>query len=94
MFRQRLLQRFRGVRIALENTTHRPDHLLTVFVDQEVEATERMRQRIPDIPPSDPSFAVFKDGELYGLIPAHHIERSDANTVADKLKALFDDASE
>ncbi|GAA1246863.1 BrxA/BrxB family bacilliredoxin [Kitasatospora nipponensis] len=80
-----------GVRIALENTSHRPDQLLTVFADQDLEATDRMRSYFADIPPSDPSFALFKDGELVYFIPRHRIEGRDANAVASDLQAALDE---
>ncbi len=42
----------------------KPDHLTTVFAGQDVEATTRAPAYIPDIPPSSPSMALFKDGKL------------------------------
>ncbi|TQF04215.1 BrxA/BrxB family bacilliredoxin [Kitasatospora acidiphila] len=83
-----------GVRLALENASKRPDRLLTVFAEQDLEATARFRSYIADIPPSEPSFAVFKDGELVYFIPRHRIEARDPQAVAADLTAAFDEFGE
>ncbi|WP_331769022.1 BrxA/BrxB family bacilliredoxin (plasmid) [Embleya sp. NBC_00888] len=80
-----------GVRMALEDGSKRPDRLLTVFADQDLDATARLRRHIADIPPSEPSFALFKDGELVYFVPRHRIEGRDAEAVAADLRAAFDE---
>ncbi|WP_395297020.1 BrxA/BrxB family bacilliredoxin [Kitasatospora hibisci] len=80
-----------GVRIALEGDGKHPDRLLTVFDDQDLEATSQMRSYFPDIPPSHPSFALFKDGEIVYFIPRHRIEGRDALQVAAELTAAFEE---
>ncbi|MEU3281300.1 BrxA/BrxB family bacilliredoxin [Streptomyces antibioticus] len=80
-----------GVRMALEDSSKRPDRLVTVFAEQDLEATAQMRGYFPDIPPSEPSFALFKDGELVYFIPRHRIEGRDADAVAADLRAAFDE---
>ncbi|PBC67367.1 putative YphP/YqiW family bacilliredoxin [Streptomyces sp. TLI_235] len=79
-----------GVRIALEGEK-RPDRLFTVFAEQDLEATAKMRGYFPDIPPSDPSFALFKDGELVHFVPRHRIEGRDAQQLAADLTAAFEE---
>lgn len=78
-----------GVRAALQND-RRPDRVATVFAGQDLEATARARAYFPDIPPSSPSIAFFKDGELVAFVPRHRIEGRTAQMVADDLKAVFD----
>ncbi len=78
-----------GVRIALDHPA-RPDRLATVFAGQEVEATARARGHFADIPPSSPSIALFKDGELVYFVPRHRIESRSAEDVAADLTAAFD----
>jgi putative YphP/YqiW family bacilliredoxin len=78
-----------GVRLALEHEA-RPDRLATVFAGQEVEATARARGHFADIPPSSPSIALFKDGELVYFVPRHRIERRSAEDVAADLSGAFD----
>ncbi|MEU0135016.1 BrxA/BrxB family bacilliredoxin [Streptomyces sp. NPDC006296] len=82
-----------GVRRALEDCSSRPDRLLTVLAEQETDATARMRSYFADIPPSEPSFALFKDGELVHFLPRHRIEERNADTVAADLRSAFEEFS-
>ncbi len=77
-----------GVRLALQSGP-RPDRLGTVFAGQDLEATARARGYFPDIPPSSPSMALFKGGELVWFLPRHRIEGRDALDVAADLRAAF-----
>lgn len=77
-----------GVRLALQGD-RRPDRVATVFAGQDLEATAKARSYIPDIPPSSPSIAFFKDGELVYFLPRHRIEGRDAHSVASDLKQVF-----
>jgi putative YphP/YqiW family bacilliredoxin len=79
-----------GIRLALQNE-RRPDRVATVFAGQDLEATARARGYIADIPPSSPSIAFFKDGELVYFIPRHRIEGRDAQAVASDLAAAFNE---
>lgn len=78
-----------GVRLALRHEA-RPERLATVFAGQEVEATAKARSHFADIPPSSPSIALFKDGELVYFVPRHRIESRSAEEVAADLTAAFD----
>mgnify|MGYP001811801696 CR=1 FL=1 len=78
-----------GVRLALEGE-HRPEHLATVFAGQEVEATAKVRSFFADIPPSSPSIALFKDGELVYFVPRHRIESRSAAEVSADLASAFE----
>jgi putative YphP/YqiW family bacilliredoxin len=77
-----------GVRLALQGE-RRPDRVASVFAGQDLEATAKARAYIADIPPSSPSIAFFKDGELVYFIPRHRIEGRDANAVAGDLAQVF-----
>ena len=77
-----------GIRLALEQE-RRPDRVASVFAGQDLEATARARVHIEDIPPSSPSIAFFKDGELVWFLPRHRIEGRDAQSVARDLVAAF-----
>lgn len=72
-----------GVRAALEEA--RPDRVATVFAGQDLEATAQARSHFADIPPSSPSIAIFKDGELAHFVPRHRIEGRSATDVASDL---------
>jgi len=78
-----------GVRLALQSDV-KPDRVVTVFAGQDLEATARVRSYFSQIPPSSPSLALFKEGELVHFVPRHAIEGRDAMTVANDLVAAFD----
>lgn len=78
-----------GVRAAVEHAV-RPRHLATVFAGQDVEATARARNSFADVPPSSPSIALFKDGELVYFVPRHRIESRSAEDVARDLTDAFE----
>ena len=78
-----------AVKIALENEKL-PDNLFTVFAGQDKEATAHARGYFSEFPPSSPSFAFFKDGEIKAMIPRHRIEGRSAEEVASDLKMVFD----
>jgi bacilliredoxin len=78
-----------GVRQALEGGIQ-PDRLVTVFAGQDAEATSRARSYIADVPPSSPSLALFKDGELVYFVPRHRIENRSADEVAADLGSAFE----
>jgi putative YphP/YqiW family bacilliredoxin len=79
-----------GVRLALESEV-KPDRVATVFAGQDLEATARARSYFEDIPPSSPSMALFKDGELVYFLPRHRIESRTAEAVAEDLKNAFEE---
>lgn len=80
-----------GVRQALEAAGKKPSHIATVFAGQDLEATARARSLFPEVPPSSPSMALFKDGELVYFLPRHRIEGRSADQVAADLRAAFDE---
>lgn len=78
-----------GVALALESD-NKPQRLVTVFAGQDVEATKKVREYFADIPPSSPSIALFKEGELVYFLPRHRIESRSAQEVATDLATAFD----
>lgn len=79
-----------GLARALQNDT-RPDRVATVFAGQDLQATERARACFADIPPSSPSLALLRDGELVHFVPRHMIEGRDALGVAAGLIEAFEE---
>lgn len=79
-----------GVALALQHE-HVPDHLLTVFAGQEREATAKAREYFAPYPPSSPSIALMKDGELVHFIQRHSIENRSAEEIAAELVGAFDE---
>jgi len=78
-----------GVALALTNSVV-PDNLFTVFAGQDVEATQQARSYIKGFPPSSPSLALLKDGELVTMIERYQIEGSPADQVAAMLVKAFE----
>lgn len=78
-----------GVSLALQHSTI-PDKLFTVFAGQERDAVARVREKyIADYPPSSPSVALFKNGELVYFMPRLEIEGTGAADIAEGLKKVF-----
>lgn len=67
----------------------KPDSLMTVFAGVDKEATEAARGYMTPFPPSSPSIALFKDGELLHMLERHHIEGRSAEIIADNLMDAY-----
>lgn len=79
-----------GVRMSLQNAKT-PDHLVTVFAGVDSEAVDAARAQMVPFPPSSPSMALFKDGELVHMLERHHIEGRPADMIADNLKNAYNE---
>lgn len=73
-----------GAKMSLANDK-KPDHLFTVFAGVDREATDKARTHMMPFPPSSPSMALFKDGELVHMLERHHIEGRPAQMIAENL---------
>lgn len=80
-----------GVRLALENSAKKPNHLTTVFAGVDKEATQKLREFTAPYPPSSPSMALFKDGELVHFIERAHIEGRPAEMIGQHLIQVFNE---
>ncbi len=69
----------------------KPDNLTTVFAGVEKEATEKAREFMIPFPPSSPSIALFKDGQLVHMLERHHIEGKSAKMIAKNLAGAYDE---
>jgi len=78
-----------AVRMALQNAV-RPEKLFSVFAGQDREATDRARSYFTGQPPSSPSIAIFRDGQLAYMMPRRDIESREAAEIAAGLKAAFE----
>jgi putative YphP/YqiW family bacilliredoxin len=77
-----------GARMALANDKT-PEQLITVFAGVDQQATAEARGQMMPFPPSSPSIALFKDGELVHMLERHHIEGRPAELIAENLKEAF-----
>jgi putative YphP/YqiW family bacilliredoxin len=55
-----------------------------------VAAVKRIREHLLPYPPSSPSIALFKDGQLVHMVERHQIEGRPANVIANHLIAAFE----
>lgn len=79
-----------GVSLALQNSKI-PTNLYTVFAGLDTEAVQRARELMTGIAPSSPSIALFKDGQLIGVLERRHIERMSAVDIANALTKVFNE---
>ncbi|GER58774.1 BrxA/BrxB family bacilliredoxin [Patiriisocius marinus] len=79
-----------GARMALQNAKT-PDHLVTVFAGVDREAVDAARAQMVPFPPSSPSMALFRNGELVHMLERHHIEGRPADMIAENLKGAFNE---
>lgn len=78
-----------GVLMAVNNSEKKPDHLTTSFAGFDVEAVKKIREHLLPYPPSSPSIALFKDGQLVHFIERHNIEGRSASMIAENLIGAF-----
>jgi len=67
----------------------KPEVLTTVFAGQDMDATDRARDYIVGYPPSSPSVALFKDGELVYFMERHQIEGRHPEDIAADLREAY-----
>lgn len=79
-----------GAAMSLEGAK-KPDHLITVFAGVDKEAVASAREHMFPFPPSSPSIALFKNGELVHMLERHHIEGRPAELIAENLKDAFNE---
>ncbi len=79
-----------GVKLSLSNEKV-PANLTTVFAGVDGEAVAQARKYFLPYPPSSPSIALFKDGELVHFLERHHIEGGTAQMIADNLAEAYNE---
>ena len=85
-----------GVKLALEDKAFlKVESIATVFAGQDMEATETFREWVhtsmPHVPPSSPSFYLFKDDSLVYIYPRHFIEGRNPLEIRDDLVEVLGD---
>jgi len=78
-----------GVSLALQNSII-PDRLTTVFAGMERDAVDQMRAHIK-LPPSSPSMAIIKNGQVVYFMPRYEIEGYSPEQIAAKLVNKFNE---
>jgi putative YphP/YqiW family bacilliredoxin len=79
-----------GIAMALQHGV-KPDRVTTVFAGADIDATDRARSYFTGYPPSSPSIAIMKDGELVYLMQRSQIENRGPYEIAQELTRAFDE---
>lgn len=79
-----------GVKLSIQNDK-KPSNLTTVFAGVDAEAVAQARKYFLPYPPSSPSIALFKDGELVHFLERHHIEGGTAQMIAENLMEAYNE---
>ncbi|WP_299318948.1 BrxA/BrxB family bacilliredoxin [Maribacter sp. Asnod2-G09] len=79
-----------AAKMSLQNDK-KPDFAVTVFAGVDKEAVDAARNLMVPFPPSSPSMALFKNGELVHMIERHHIEGRPAEMIAQNLAQAYDE---
>ncbi|WP_396172438.1 BrxA/BrxB family bacilliredoxin [Flavobacterium sp.] len=79
-----------GAKMSLDGAK-KPSQLVTVFAGVDKDAVDAARQHMFPFPPSSPSMALFKDGELVHMLERHHIEGRPAEMIAENLKDAYNE---
>lgn len=78
-----------GIAQALQHGV-KPDLMTTVFAGADLEATARAREYFAGYPPSSPSVALLRDGQLVWMLERRQIEGQSADGIARDLRTAFD----
>ncbi len=78
-----------GISLSLQNKII-PDKLFSGFAGQERDAVDAIRKNVKGFPPSSPSIALFKNGELLYFMPRQHIEGRTAEDISTDLRAVYE----
>ena len=79
-----------GVIMAVKNATKKPDNLTTTFAGYDVDAVKQARNFLLPYPPSSPSIAILRNGQLAHMIERHNIEGNPAQAIAASLVEAFE----
>jgi putative YphP/YqiW family bacilliredoxin len=79
-----------ALKMAVAASEKSPTKLVTVFAGMEQDAVAKAREHMLPYPPSSPSIALFKDGELVHMIERYHIEGNELHRIVDNLKGAFE----
>lgn len=80
-----------GLLMAVARAGKKPDYLTTSFAGFDDEAVGKIREHLLPYPPSSPSIALFKDGQLVHFIERHQIEGRPAQIIARNLISAFEE---
>ncbi|UYQ94267.1 BrxA/BrxB family bacilliredoxin [Chitinophaga horti] len=80
-----------GVLMAVATSEKKPSRLTTSFAGYDLDAVQELRKHLLPYPPSSPSIALFKDGQLVHFIERHMIEGRPPQVIAGSLLQAFEE---
>jgi putative YphP/YqiW family bacilliredoxin len=80
-----------AVKYAVEQASAKPDRLTTVFAGQDREATEKARGYFTGYPPSSPSIALLRDGQLVWMMERWQIEGRPPQIIATEIQSALEE---
>ncbi len=80
-----------GVLESLQGDGKKPDRKVTSFAGFDFDAVKQARTYLLPYPPSSPSIALFKDGNLVHMIERHMIEGRSAEMISANLKQAYEE---
>jgi putative YphP/YqiW family bacilliredoxin len=80
-----------AVKYAVEQASAKPDRLTTVFAGQDKEATDKARSYFTGYPPSSPSIALLRDGQLVWMMERWQIEGRPPQIIASEIQAALEE---
>jgi bacilliredoxin len=72
------------------NHPAKPDHMTSVFAGADLDATARAREYLTGYPPSSPSVAILRDGQLVWMMERRQIESQGMDAIVRDLTSAFD----
>ena len=79
-----------AAKLAMQYSEKKPTIAATAFAGVDREATNQVRSLTLPYPPSSPSMALFKNGNLVHFIERHNIEGRSAQAIAQEILGAFE----
>ena len=79
-----------GLHLALQQAAKKPQQATTVFAGVDKEAVSKARGYFAEFPPSSPSAALLKDGEVVWMLHRHQIEGRHPEQIAEAFRKAFE----
>ena len=79
-----------GLFMALQKSAKKPQQVTTVFAGVDKEAVSKARSYFAEYPPSSPSAALLKDGEVVWMLHRHQIEGRHPEQIAETFNKAFE----
>jgi putative YphP/YqiW family bacilliredoxin len=79
-----------AVAVAMSKAPKKPAQAITVFAGNDRDATAKARSYFVGYPPSSPSIALIKDGDVVFMLERHQIAGRDAEEIGRDIVGAFE----